>query len=586
MAQLRFAPQAAILRQIERAERLADDIEPHRMYPEDWIVQQITGYRPQLDQPALLVGEAILADLSAVVERLSTAARLHQADLASGAFLSVEQLCQRWQVSRRTVERYRRRGLVARRVRGDDARPRLFFAVEVIERFERRHADRLAAARAYRRLPVPMRTRIVRLAERGRQRRGWTLNQAALRLARHFRVGHETVRELLQAHDARAATPIFAEPGPPTPAQRDLAERAARRGHSPTRIAAHLKRTPASIRRAIADRRAELLRALLTQPPLLWHAPPERNSSADQPERASEALSHEACRTGLGTPGATDAFEFLVVARATPPPTHTHEQSLVSGYRALLTQAAGAIAALPRDGVPALAVDEIETLLLWAARLKAELIRGQLSLIVRTLEQALERRLEDVPGGLLPELLQVALDAASQTTDRYDPGRGGRLAGRVNVAVTRVGRFWAARLGPAPRGAGRAGPLLAPGRIPLLDWTRHVAPWQHRPVQRGGKWTMHPWVEAPDGVRAGSAWLTDELRPLVVQRFGWSAPPQSVATLARALAVSPGAVTRRLQAALRQAIRATRQLDHRSPPVAWPQACPYLSERGPGGASA
>src|SRR5688572_23587481 len=83
--QLRFTPREALLRDIQRAEALASQIGPDAVYEEDWIVGQVTGYRPKMDNPASVVGQALLADLSAFVERLSAAATLTPADLPPGS---------------------------------------------------------------------------------------------------------------------------------------------------------------------------------------------------------------------------------------------------------------------------------------------------------------------------------------------------------------------------------------------------------------------------------------------------------------------------------------------------------------------
>src|SRR5690606_32587813 len=76
--QLRYQPAEAARRQLLAAEALvreltADDVDD-RVFPEDWVIARITGYRPELDTPALIVGRALVADLVALVERLSVAA--------------------------------------------------------------------------------------------------------------------------------------------------------------------------------------------------------------------------------------------------------------------------------------------------------------------------------------------------------------------------------------------------------------------------------------------------------------------------------------------------------------------------------
>src|SRR5690606_411309 len=108
------------------------------------------GYRPDMPAPPLVSGAEALADLSALVERLSDAAEMAPEELDPGA-LRIEDLQQRWGVSAKTISRWRRRGLIARRVRDARARSRLAFQPEAVRRFEAARAGELAAAGGFRR---------------------------------------------------------------------------------------------------------------------------------------------------------------------------------------------------------------------------------------------------------------------------------------------------------------------------------------------------------------------------------------------------------------------------------------------------
>ena len=121
--QLRFLPRARLLEDAARAEALAGDVEPGVRYPVEWIVFRVTGHRPDAPTsagdarnagdagaPSTVEGEHLLADLSALVERLTLAARLREDEAPAARTLSLEDLRTRWGVTARTLERYRRRG--------------------------------------------------------------------------------------------------------------------------------------------------------------------------------------------------------------------------------------------------------------------------------------------------------------------------------------------------------------------------------------------------------------------------------------------------------------------------------------------
>ncbi|MBL8759427.1 MAG: RNA polymerase subunit sigma-70, partial [Phycisphaerae bacterium] len=50
--QLKFTPRDAARKQLEHAEDLLHAVDAESTYPEDWLVARITGYRPDLREPA------------------------------------------------------------------------------------------------------------------------------------------------------------------------------------------------------------------------------------------------------------------------------------------------------------------------------------------------------------------------------------------------------------------------------------------------------------------------------------------------------------------------------------------------------
>jgi RNA polymerase primary sigma factor len=535
--QLRFAPGETLRRQIERTRALAAEIEAGKNYPEDWIIYRITGYRPQMESPAMLVGEALLADISALVERLSAAAGMREAELDPAAFLDAAAVCERWKISRKTLDRYRRMGLVALRVSGAAGKPKLVFGRGVVERFELRHAARLAEAGAFARMGAGIEARMV-LRARRYARAGLSLNQAAARIARRYDRGHETVRQLLQ----RSAAEIFQERGPPTERERRLIERAYWLWIDAAAVARHVGRSRASIQRIITDTRAARLRRLGIL----------REASGGRGERGQgwieEALAAPAARRELGGTGHTDLLELIAQARAMPAAPAADERARALAYRALLARAGLAIEGLPGHGAQATIVDRIETDLRWAARLKAELVRWQLGQLVRTLESSLGRALEELRTSVLCGLVQEGLAALGEAVDMFDPRKGGRLAAPAGLGLNRV----AARFGrehgvELSVGRSRAMPRTV-GHVRIADWTRAVAPWQ----QREGR----AWLEPDVRLRAGLKLLDESERRLLIDRFGWDGPPLTHVELARRLETTTMRTAQLERRAARRAIAA------------------------------
>lgn len=506
--ELRFTSKAAAVRLIDRAAALALELDAARTYPEDWVAQRITGFSARRDDPAQLVGAALVGDLSALAERVALGAGLSKGDLKRPV-LGVDALAARWGVSRRTVERSRRLGLVGVRVRDERAGSVLVFPLDAVERFERaRRGAGLAlpsppsAARA----GSALRARLLRRAERYAYRLGLSVDETARRLAARFALRPAAVRAMLLRADARRAHPLFpARAKLSAEARRFIAE-AHLRGESPGATARALGRPVASVRRVLLERRAQALRRLdLHGPSAPWFA---------DDARASEALAVPWVRTGLGGAGDADAHALAARASAQGPADAQAEGARARAYHLLRWRAARAIEALGR-GVPGVhALDEIDTMLRWAAQLKAELVRAQAGLIVRSLEERLGAPMVLLPAAEAPRWVGAAIDAVAHAVDRHDPFRGGRLSGGASVAL---GRALAGLAGMEQAGLRRA--RGAPAA--LEDWTARLCAWQGT-IGPPPVWRAHLGACGAEGAA------------VLARRWGWSSGP--ALTLRRAAA--------------------------------------------------
>src|SRR5262245_28919443 len=112
LRQLEYAPPERRRRQMEAAERLIADVDPLRNYPIDFIVFRITGYRSdRSDEPVTLVGQALVPDLVNLVQTLSENLD-SRADEIDAQSLPIDELAARLNVSQKTIQRYRKQGLV------------------------------------------------------------------------------------------------------------------------------------------------------------------------------------------------------------------------------------------------------------------------------------------------------------------------------------------------------------------------------------------------------------------------------------------------------------------------------------------
>jgi RNA polymerase primary sigma factor len=560
--ELRFAPRDAILRDLDRIEALGPEIEPEGSYPEDWIVFRATGFRADADGADPAPGEALLRDLSALAERLSVAARLSRADLA-GRSLTLAELAERWRVSPKTIERLRRRGLIARRVVDEGGKWRLAFMTPVVDAFAARNVGVIGRAAGYSRMDEPTRRRVIRCAMLYR-RAGLTLNQAAWRISRRYGRSHEAIRQQLIRYDQRraaAGSQIFGWRGPTRRAEGAEALERAAEGLEPRRAAAALKRSAASVRRGINLARTDRLRGLELRG--LGLRGSGTGGGAGKVERRALALDGSALETvhastDLGAPGVEDLLGFIAGARRREVPLGVVERARAAAYRELVGRAGAWIAGLDAAFPSAEALDVIETALRWAARVKVELVRAHLALVVQTIEERAGLRLEDQRAARALELVELGLHAAARAVDGFEPSRGGRLAAPITMLVTREVSRW---MKDAPEGEGDL-PGRAQGRLargtPFPDWTREVSVWQE-------------WLEPRAEVRGRGDAVSDEARHVMGMRMGWPewvgaagadeggvlrVRPRTCAEIASMTGLSATAVARLERRAIREALGA------------------------------
>lgn len=458
--QLRFAPARTVGAQVARIEHLAGEIEPGRAYPEDWLLFRITGYRAQIEEPALLPGDALLAELSALAEHLSDAARLSPDDEPDA--LTLDQLGARWSVSRRTIQRYRRRGLIARRVIDDTGHAQLRFSLPVVERFEQRQPALLARARAFARMTPDERRAVTDKARALAQDPGTSRARAIRRAARSHDRSPEAVRLALRSADP-PADPASLD----TPARRAILD-AHERGVAISVIAADVSRSRATVWRIINEMRAERLRGL--------HIDRLTGGISFDDATIARALDHHSTSNNLDQQPILEATALVEAARSLSPIDPASERARSTACHALLIRAVDALHDLDRANPSARRLDEIETHLRAATLIKRALLLSARAVILRAVEDRLGAPLLDFGNEDIRRVHAAAMTAAARAIDGFapesTPPRGGRLAARVSLAVERALTPLARELGPHP-GARR----LSRARVRLDDVSGALTPW-------------------------------------------------------------------------------------------------------------
>jgi RNA polymerase primary sigma factor len=258
--QVRFAPPARRVEQLARAQRLLGEIDLTKSYPYQFVCFRVTDFRPESYPDLLIPGADLAHDLALFIEALGgTVAAEPQEDL-----VTLDELSTRLNVSTKTLRRWRKLGLVGRRVLRDGKR-QLCFQRSVVERFLEANQERVDRGSRFSQMTDAEREDILRRARRLARIGGSTLTEISRRIARRLGRSVETVRYTIKNHDRdcpqQAVFPGLT--GPLDTAAKESIYSSYRRGITVNTLAKRYQRTRTSVYRAINEVRAQ---RLLEQP--------------------------------------------------------------------------------------------------------------------------------------------------------------------------------------------------------------------------------------------------------------------------------------------------------------------------------
>lgn len=274
--QMRFTPSETRLAQIVSAEGLLNSIEPAKNYPLEFVIFRITGYHPKSTSDELLAGMALQHDLGLLIEQVSETLDL-PAEGLSEPVLTIEQVADRFSVTHKTIQRWRRKGLPARRFVFGDGKRRVGFLLSSVERFFAGHVQQVAKQTNVTEVTTDEQSQMIRHARMLAVQCGCDVNEIARRIGRKLNRSEHTITCILRRHDQlhpdQAILPLTAAAMDEQEVR--LARRAWRHGKRLKSIARRLGRPRVMVYRAILnDRVARLSRKnikFIDDP--LYHAP-------------------------------------------------------------------------------------------------------------------------------------------------------------------------------------------------------------------------------------------------------------------------------------------------------------------------
>lgn len=376
---VRFIPREKKIQQAEAAERLLYELEAHRVYPYAYICYRITQFRPQEHARLLISGEEAIHDLRLLIEDLTDAAHWTPEEAGQKVW-TVEELCEYFRVSSKTISRWRQDGLVARRfVIG--GRKRIGFLQTSVDRFVEQHAERISRGSRFSQLTEAERDWILRRARR-LAAGGACLQEVARRLAQRLGRSVQTVREVIRKFDQKyphlAIFPEHSGALPPETRQRIYQQYL--QGESVEALAKKYCRSTSSIYRIVSEVRAERILSL----PLEYIPNEEFGRIVRDPAGEAEVLGPPPpAEQGLKKPKLPPGLPpYLASLYEMPLLTPEQERHLFRKFNYLKYKASLLRQQLDPQAPRASLMQQIEHLYAQIVATKNEIIRANLRLVV------------------------------------------------------------------------------------------------------------------------------------------------------------------------------------------------------------
>ena len=190
------------LEQVAAAEKLLSEIDLDRIYTYEYLCYRITRFRSEAYRDVKFIGRDAKHDLGLFVEDLSDAANV-AAGAAGERVMTVAELASRFNVSTKTISRWRRLGLISRRF-VVDGRKRIGFLESSVDRFVAQNSDKVRRGSQFSQLSESERSVIIARARRLAQAGGGPA-EVVRRIARKTGRSSETIRYTLKQFDQENA---------------------------------------------------------------------------------------------------------------------------------------------------------------------------------------------------------------------------------------------------------------------------------------------------------------------------------------------------------------------------------------------
>lgn len=263
LRQLRYTPQEKRRKQLDAAEELFGIIDKKKEYPFEFVCFRITGFHlKSAIGSELIKGEDLLEDLRVFISKLSgqiarTIPEAHE------KVYTYEELAEKFKVSKKTIYRWRKRGLIGEKFIFKKGTRRSGFVQSSVDQFIRDNPDLVGKAQKYERLTKKEKKHIIQKAARLSANTNLSRHQIIRKISAGTGRCFETIRYTLRDHEkANPQKKVFRKSaGIIDPAQASEIYRLYKQGVNVKELMERFSRNKSSIYRIINTKRAKLLLA-------------------------------------------------------------------------------------------------------------------------------------------------------------------------------------------------------------------------------------------------------------------------------------------------------------------------------------
>ncbi len=425
LMQLRFTPEKKRRKQLDAAEELLTIIDKDKEYPFEFVCFRITGFHPRTDtETDLIRGNELLEDLRIFISKLSGRLARPAAELSQKLY-TIPDLAEAMHVSTKTIYRWRKRGLPARKYVFDDGIKRLGFLQSTVDKFLKTHADLVSQTKGFIRLTDGQKRQIIRQAARLTATTNLSRHQIIKKIIAQTGKSHETIRYTLlnyeRAHPDKSA--LKKSTGAIQPVQAAEVYKLYKQGCPIPELMERFNRNKSSIYRIINRRRAKvLLTAKIEFVPSdeFFDLDAEQKIPAEQPGGTQPPARRDIEPAPSGRGPAASAF--LRAIKDTPVLNREREVELFRRYNYLKFLACQNRDRIRLAAVSGVMLNRIESYLTQAEEIKKRIIEANLRLVV-----SIARKHTAVGANLL-DLVSEGNISLMRAVEKFDYNRGFRFA--------------------------------------------------------------------------------------------------------------------------------------------------------------